>query len=1227
MSYKAENKKIPHYKVHMVHLEKLVETGIPQVGKKRADDSDKPEKMEENSFFCYGYYDKMTYIREGEGHFTYEHAFAVKYPYKRAEQSINADQLFTLLEPEPDDSKNPFTAEALGAPFLGVYLITLSFVGGEAEERPELDFNMALGECYALLKQMLNEVCSEGISQIYYSPNCADLCIALRSGCLETFYRVKKELRKYMMDKGYRLGVTLYIASEFERNVKKLSDEGILQKNVKGRIEIRLQCSKRIAGELRSLLNEKEYELYGVTGRGDYTLVLSYQDFAEIYPSYADIKLGKYKRKTETDCEWQKKLIEILCECKFFYEHWYIHEESEGNENNAVNGLEDKNPEKEAWYQDRIAICERMNEEVQKLRDLVNEPFIKDMPKNDNNIAIFPIRRFMEQYHLMKDLLYTYENLWYNERTISEGRVFYAQMAAMLEGIYQQMDVIYEVLCPEIKWCDKAERISASTLNILYNDLISNMNLMISGINNFNKLIQAVNQNLRNVPNYEMQSKVNVEKYLYAYTMYLMDICSKYYRMKIDGEDREKERVFPVVTIAMAGLKINALTLFRKLKDSESKRDGLSVFLVECPNYQRFANVYHVLPMISHEISHCFRYVKREKRNAFIAGFLARRIAEIVTDKLFDMEYQSYRVDKWDKQSEFVCNVIHRELKNYLLQELKEQLPYMHLKNMKNVCIEKMRSFFGVTERYRFSEQKLWVVCKDNFIELFSHCHIVYVTPSIFRENPEVYILDLLPNLLVDIFCGDDGRVKQWTEICNREAMMALGKECCSTATLEYIDFISRAISLYMNDKKISYETVKLGMRMIAKRMWKKFLADNDKADRQGDGDCMKGISDRITGERFELTNKDIETIKEQFKLDEEEIFRLKKYIWETAGLIREIGQQWERYGGECLNGPKKMGDFHVERIHRYLNEEYHDKSTRLIDENPWIVTNRTQRLYTKLGIISENSEQFVSRLNEAVSSIEDGYIARNLDDEMKLYAEVFADLGMCKMFGFTPFGYYAYTIHLFMKERGLSGKSAFDMSEDRIAMVIRTLWEKNSDEKESAEEKQIRFKRESERFKKKIFKYRGIIEKYQEKVQSDKKGSRELEMHRDMLSWMEQLYDTMRLEVMLPDREDLLEHLTEIYCIDEEKEKEGQCMGFLKDSDNLIVSKIGRYYNEFIESVGNEAKEQEIMDVQNAFVLTYYGKMQDACMRVQKVETVQDISFAEQYNRQFMQWQTEEEE
>ncbi len=374
------------------------------------------------------------------------------------------------------------------------------------------------------------------------------------------------------------------------------------------------------------------------------------------------------------------------------------------------------------------------------------------------------------------------------------------------------------------------------------------------------------------------------------------------------------------------------------------------------------------------------------------------------------------------------------------------------------------------------------------------------------------------------------------------------------------------------------------------------------------------------------MKDKDIEMIKGQFELDDEETFRLKKYIWEMAGLIQEIGQQWERYGEECLTRPKKMEDFHVEWIHRCLNEKYHDKSTCLLDENPWIVTNRTQKLYTKLGIISENPKQFISRLKEAVSSIEDGYIARNLDDELKLYAEVFADLGMCKMFGFTPFGYFAYTIHLFMKERGLSEKSAWNMSEDRIAMVIRTLWEKDSDEKESAEEKQIRFKRESERFKKKIFKYRGIIEKYQEKVQSDKKGNRELEMHWDMLSWMEQLYDTMRLEVMLPEREDLLKHLTEIYCVDEEKEKEGQSMGFLKDLDNPIVSKIGRYYNEFIESVGNKAREQEIMDVQNEFVLTYYGKMQDACARVQRIGTISDISFAEQYNRLFMQWQTEEE-
>ncbi|MCM1211514.1 MAG: hypothetical protein NC318_07910 [Blautia sp.] len=158
MSQHGKDQKRQGYRMCMLHLEKLVPESMT-IGDE--EHHSEKEKRQEKSFFCYGYYNKLTYIEEKEDDsFTYEHAFLIKYPYTEAEQNIVADQLFTLLEPEEEiqnKQKNPFMEDMEYAPFLGVFLITINFLQKKEPVRQK-KYEQVLQEHRMELQEMLRQL-------------------------------------------------------------------------------------------------------------------------------------------------------------------------------------------------------------------------------------------------------------------------------------------------------------------------------------------------------------------------------------------------------------------------------------------------------------------------------------------------------------------------------------------------------------------------------------------------------------------------------------------------------------------------------------------------------------------------------------------------------------------------------------------------------------------------------------------------------------------------------------------------------------------------------------------------------------------------------------------------------------------------------------------------------------------------------------------------------------
>lgn len=1217
------------YIMHMLHLEKL--------GRIRTEDNSK--ERDEKSFFCYGYYDRMTYIADKEKNpFTYEHAFSIKYPYEKSIHPIIADQLFTLLEPVEGDygrGDNPFLVKDEAAPFLGVFLITISLL----EKCEKENFCLAVEAWCRKLSEMLNRICGEKeIFQIYESPNCADLCLVIRTGELDKICEIERALEngEDVKDNSDKQGLryTLYIASWEEDALDKAEP---LKANKEQKIEIRFQCEENIQKSLVSCLKSmanseqdlnnqaSQIENYLVNGKGDYSLIMGYPLFAKVYPYYLAAKLGI--NVAGEKAEWRKNLSDLLGKCTFAYERWYLHISQENKDelnNSKIDSDSSRDLDKNFPWEE---MCSKMQQSVDALKEYGECLANSDMLMPYSNNMICTKRRFEEQCRMIKDLLYTYENLWFDKSTVPEGRIFYAQISALIEGIYQQICLIKEVQKDMERTEGIAGRWDIENLLIIVNDLIENMYIMISGINNFNRLIQAVNQNLRNVPNYEMHSKVNVEKYLYAYTMYLMNICKKYYKKSSnDGTDLSLERIFPIVIIGMSHGKISAQTLFRSLEDSENNNDRQSVFLVQCPNYHRFANIYHVLPMITHEISHCFRYEKRETRNKFLVGYFVGAVVENLADRLAEEEYRKNNLYTWKGAVNFLYATIANQMKPEVEKLLKKDLSHTHLSNMKAACLDKIWKCLDAEDPNYTSGRKLWGICRDNFEELYTLCGIGYVTPEDMMNSPETHIYDALFNLLFDILKEDDSRLNEWEQWSKNVDMQNWAAGQAGTES-EIVEQMCDIISRYQSKKAVLYDDMYCAMQMFTKRMWKKILGE--------DGDVYQQLKSGGYKEAFDNAKKADKLIMNENPLifDESSEFKeyfaeikralnwkndeaasVKRRIWEICLLAIEILQAWTVYGKGSVCAPKKKHEEFLEKVHKKLYKEYHKKCANQ-EKNPWIIAKDVQRMYVSLGIVNRSPDQFISRVKTTLHKLDRSQIEALLRDKLKLYGEVFADLGMCKVFGFDACGYFTYTIHLFMKERELAVRDAYNMSAERMKLVIYVLW--MSSERENIKDEDV-IKRNSKCFEKWVGNYKTEIENYKSKLGVKKDGIdsdlSELNMHERMLVWMEELTTDMELPVWKETYKDFLDYAKRIYC---------EQMEFM-EIDDLIVSSIGEHYNKFTD-IGNgmTANSQNIMDVQNQFVLSYYGKMQDASANISTMdmESKPGVDFAKQYNLKFMGW------
>lgn len=1220
---KEQSREGVKWQMQMLHLEKLSQAAN---GKREL----KKEKWFEKDFLCLGYYGRLTYIKEKDKSFDYKDAFSIKYPYTKTNQPLYAEQLFSILSKEQDDENDPFIYEDENSPkpFLGVLLMNLA-------ANPKENFENYRGKLRKGLKEEFEKGTDKArhIVKIFDSTNCADLCVVMRTDSLQSIYGMKKKIRDFNLGKKDGKGsrnsfqFTLYVAIEpvsviVGKTNNLLLTEQVKEENKNHQIEIRLSCKQEVASKFKEYCKGQGSDkampitFKGAMGNGEYSLCMNYIDFAKIYPVYWKLKEGLYalskdngQEKDEAEKDGLSYILEKYAgKIEIIYERWNIELEEEN-----TNFPEKSNRIDDLKKSDKI--CELMEKTVKEL--VLAEPghSMLDVLKKDN--PSFSEQRFREQVILLKDLLYTYNDLWHHKATRFKGRIFYAQVSALLAGIEQQKDMIKTGI--SIKEKEQA-------IAVFNNDLILYMNVMISGINNFNKLAQAVNQNVKNVPNYEMQSKVNVEKYIFAYTRYLMKICEGYNKCRLSNQ-----RVFPIMAIDLSCEKIQAKTLFQSVYQQSKGYINITPFIVQCPNYQRFADIYQVLPMITHEISHCFRFVKREKRNEFMLKFLPSYMVRILAAKLLQKEF--WKIDKQlaDEKINFLCGAIEETLQEQMEMSLKSKLSEIHLRNFPQIYCGEMQKYLNLYNAERISEKKLYEVSYNILLRLYQLCNVVYVSPAGFSNNTEFEYI--LLNMVLDVLKQDEEKMKEWEKCLS---------EFSGDADIELLkDILHKCTS--GNQVVISKDIIEVCLRAIILQLWNGYISLHNEIGEQVThkrcSDCMEYIKVALIYSNTTWDKKKQQLCKELVALGVEKnhVMKLNNYVEEVAGYIDELRQQWMISSKTTIQIENLYHDAFSKKVHEKLFKKYKELLAEK-ENNRWLLLPKTQALFSSLGIMNSDYTQFGKRLMDAANNMDVSYVKKCVNDKIRLYEEVCADLGMCYTFGFDAFGYFAYSIYLDIKERELPQFTGQNMTGDRMSYVIRTLWKNESNEKKSKDF----YKKKSKEFKEKINSYYkelkifleecdlGIVipdrdiwditikefesflsevrelfiydKIFAERISDWNKKKKELLMHLKMLEWMCSINLQMHLDVEYKENLALENHLEEIYG------NSKMNLLFKEIKEEETIKEIGKYFNEFQRTVaelrnGQYDIKKERMHYQNDFILKYSSKMQDTCSRLGRME------------------------
>ena len=479
------------------------------------------------------------------------------------------------------------------------------------------------------------------VFRVYHVLSAGDFAVVIRSRTPRSSFEVSSRLRrrtagsagqdnrKLAMYKTYTL-----LAMEWEIRRELIPE--ILKKTPDDKMLIRACYSCGYWSELHSTENEKrpfsdnDREYMGLNGRYDFITELTMEEFFILYPLILKCRLGE-ELNEELMCaiensgtEKVKKMADLLKHRKLSYlnERYVI-----AGLNTVYSGME-----KEPKLTKKILLRTDW-ENLEPLEDCAKRRIDDLKSRMDGSKerlkAIPEMHRNGLQYFMLL------ENLISSCRVInrqSDTRNYAMGLLEQLETVEDSLEE-YLAIYGQVEDDDKFE-----FAEILMNNLRGAVHILDS----YSEYIRNNNMQSLQTPNYNIESKMGMEKLLIGYSEYLRQYIQNYrlgFRKANIEQDVGKE-FYPVIIPDLNRTDISVEALFPRYAveiegtGMDKKQERKTLLVVTCSALKELSDTPVLLSILSHEVAHQFRYEDKEKRNSVILSMLVYDYAEAIARRI-----------------------------------------------------------------------------------------------------------------------------------------------------------------------------------------------------------------------------------------------------------------------------------------------------------------------------------------------------------------------------------------------------------------------------------------------------------------------------------------------------------------------------------------------------------------------------------------------------------------
>lgn len=627
---------------------RLVTLKRKNVGLHDMDEAGREISRDKSVFFATDYFDVMSVkTMSAEDDFTRIMGVCPDDPEKDENGEIAVQSFVLYSDSASEEEGDPFTEQKTG-PFLSVIQIHIT---PEILADIQLNSNETFTDIFHEdLRKIVGACTKETVFtyKVYQLLSSGDFAVVVRSRSAETAFEISTAVRKrvaqtasgekLVLYKTYTLltidGCIIEVSEEdpSEEESRTLQAEG--QFVIRGVYSNRY-WSNRKDGDKTGLTGAEREKIYGLNGRYDFSVRLTAEEFRRLFP-----RLKRYKFPENTYAEQQRQTEGQ----DFVSRLWYLMDQGYLSYINE-RYLLDMVHLKEIKVQEPLLIKIERRENEKFLDELIGEKcrsISDDYQKIRDRIAdVKGYRKNMNYYMaLLGKLLMLCQTI----NISSDTRVYAVFLLEQLKVVFSSLNIYLDIY--DGNNTGKAD--DAASAEVL--ELISDyLRVSVYTLNSYANYIRNNNLQSLQTPNYNIESKVSMEKILIGYSEFLKCFMNLYrsYR-KEKGKDEEKQNEYlPIVAPDLQQKEVSVEVMFqegngadwnveKKIRSSAGTGGRKYLLVITTPTLLELNSTRNLSVSLFHEIAHQFRYESREERNRFLTDYVLERVCRNIAQSVWE---------------------------------------------------------------------------------------------------------------------------------------------------------------------------------------------------------------------------------------------------------------------------------------------------------------------------------------------------------------------------------------------------------------------------------------------------------------------------------------------------------------------------------------------------------------------------------------------------------------